>query len=790
MLSEMNRAIQKYPMVIGGTLVVMIAIPFIFMSDGVEDIFRNNPRQQTADDVIAKVDNKEITLREYEQLKKDFSLGAFLDYNESYLYKNSRSSSQKEAVLLRAKIAESLKDQEVTAPEMKEYFASAKGIQNLREQGLKTNKEIIRYIQGQLGIYGKDFDRVLKENILIKKNEETLKSKQLISDEEVKNKVIADNKTFEVLTKEFSTDAAGDKIVLDYYNTNKDEFTFADARQASIVAIYPSSYLKKGVDSKAANLLAREAATKASNALKAAKTSKAFSAIATKLKLQVETSDFVTAKSIKDDSNFLEKKLSEKIYTLTSEAPFASTIKGDNAYYIAYLNKLGKTETLQEARETILEKLYGEKEAAYYENHKETHYVIPAKLKTSAYVVRHADFPVQKVTATEVKDAYEKTKDQYKKDQVNIISLSVDKPKVAKLSMTLEKLLSSTAKTLAKATPAQIATTTATLKKQNITVSQSSWQTVTDLGNQSQAVLKDIKKGQASPTFTESNKLKTILVLDRRSEIPFTELAVEIENDLVLAKQAPLVSARINTFAKEIAKLSTKDNEQYTTAVTEAAKRNKVTKLSFKEVPKASPFGYFNQFNQYGLNITGYSVFRTLGLLSESNRTTGLVALSDGAMIVVTEKEIPKTYNAMNRVHRQTLNSLLEEAAKEAAQKTAAAFYDKNMNGDWTKLGFVKSQDKKEKKIADLDESLQKIITGKDFKLKTLYSYDTDKGSTLAVVNKETLPTDKAITAKLEEAKKVLLADKQNKALVDFHAKIQATVTITQNKETLAKDEK
>ena len=450
----------------------------------------------------------------------------------------------------------------VTAEDIKKYLIDDTGIEQIKTSNkissLNETLKILREYEFRIG--GAEFDQILKENVLIKKHEASIKATVAVSEEDAKEAFVKDNTEYAFQARDYSYLPFADEEVKKAYDANIKDFENPEAVQAQVLSFSAGAFLNEAGNDKAKalelavakaeaflkTLTEKTQSSAAKDNFKDALFQRALKALAKEQNLTLETSNWLTQDNITNADFYLNnKEITEAILALSSDKKTSSIIKSETAAYVSFFSKKGQTKSLAEARPEILEKLYGADVQKFYDENK-AGFKTQKQFSATAVQFDSAQFlsQVDETTITDkmIESAYEQQASKYGQKQAKLITISAPfaKESSADKKAALKKEIEAALAEIKKSNGDDYKKNEAKYTEKGLTTTQSTWTNETAIDASYKELVEKTEKGQASEIKEDVDQFVAVYVLDKREKTPIeeatTEIKAEIKNQLATAK--------------------------------------------------------------------------------------------------------------------------------------------------------------------------------------------------------------------------------------------------------------
>lgn len=803
MLTQINNTLKKHTLVVTTTLAVMVVVPFVMFTDSGDSLL--DSRQNSSERIVGQVDGRDVILAEINSLK-DKTIAAGLLNNLNLPGLSEADILKRIAVLNELKVDEAISS--VTAEEIKTYITEESTIKNLQGQlGMESITDTLVIFRERLNITGLELDKIIKENIIIKKHEDKLKAAVTVSEADAKKSFTKENTEYAFKTRAYSFSNHAEAELKKAYDENIKDFESPEAIQAKIISFSAASFLTEAKNDKTKALelatAKAEAFRKTLSEKSTAKTDKAafkdtlfqrtLKATAKTAGLTLEDSNFLTQEDFTNGKFYLNnKELTESILALTTDKNISSVIKTDTAVYLAFFAKKGQTKSLAEVRTEVLEKIYGDKVEAFYQE-KKAGFNTQKQFSATAVQFNTAQFLSQVddelITDKIIQDTYEQQTAIYGQKQFKglTVSAAIAKDLSADKKATLKKELATALAEIAKTKGAELAKSQAKYLEKGLTVTPLSWTNETDVQAATKTLVEATEKNKASEIKEEDEQFLAVYILDKRDKTPIEEATVtitaEIKMQLATGKAfqaaSDLQKASIGQSDLKALTLATVKSAQEAGATINALPKSTASSFlrNFQRSPVAPKLDFTNRqsFQAY------QAVFQSLNYLSPENPVTAPYETQTGVAVLVLKEYDASRPQELAEVRGQILEILNNKAATALAQAAASQDFESYS----TITDFTKNPDK----ASFTDKAATKLsaLTANDKKAADkaetpgLYHLEkTTTGAEILFVSSIKKPTEKEIEEGYKTALEQLKNEAAENAVSDFYASVKKSITIAQ----------
>ena len=692
----------------------------------------------------------------------------------------------------------------VTQEDIKNYLLNDTQIKTI-QTGVQLDSlaDTLKFLRSRyLNLGGAEFDKILKENVLIKKHEASLKAAVTVSEEDAKKAFVKDNTEYTFKARDYSYVPFADEEVKKAYDANIKDFENPEAIQAKVVSFSAGSFLNEAGNDQAKAL--ELAAAKANEFLKAltAKTTattgkdnfkdalfqRALKAVAKAQNVTLETSSWLTQNNITNGNfEFNNKELTEGILALSSEKNTSAVIKSETAAYLAFFSQKGQTKTLAEARTEILEKLYGADVEKYFEDNK-ARFRTQKQFSATAVQFNAAQFlnQVDETTITDkmIQSAYDQQAFKYGQKQAKIITLSApfDKDATAEKKAQIKKELETALTEVAKSNGADYKKNEAKYTEKGLTTAQSTWTNETAIDLTFSELVTKTEKAKASEIKEDEQQFAAVYVLDKRDNTPLEEATVEIKAEI----KNQLATAKAFEAATQFQKaLPNGSDLKALTAKTIELGQAVGAKIS--ALPKGTGQSFFQNLMQAQVmpklsSMQAYQgFFGAVNNLSPERVSTPPVETQSGVAVIVLKEYDASRPQTLEEVRGRILQILNSEKATELVQAAATKDFEayasvEKFDANPDKAKFT---DKVAKKFSALPANDKKAAE-KSETPGTYYLEKTNTGAEILFVSSIKKPTDKEIEEGYKASLETLKTEAEQKALTDFYTELNKSIKVVE----------
>lgn len=800
MLSQINNTLRKHATAVTVGLTVMVVVPFVMFTDAGDSLL--DSRGSSKDRVIGQIDGQDIVLADAKQYESAIRLTVALEYNQAANTIPENALLSRIALLKKVDAEANLAS--VSTEDVKNYLLNDTQIKAIQAGVQLTSlNDTLKFLRSRyLNLGGNEFDKIIKENVLIKKHEESLKAAATVTDEDAKKAFTKDNTEYAFKARNYSYLPFADEEIKKAYDANLKDFETPDAVQAQVISISAATFNKEADNDKTKALelavakaesflktLSEKTKTSADKAqFKDALFQRTLKATAKAADLTLESSDWLTQDNITNGNFFLNnKELTEAILALTPEKNTSTVIKSETAVYVAFFTKKGHTKSLAEARTEILEKLYGEGVQAYFDKNK-AQFKTQKQFSATAVQFNAAQFlsKVDEATITDkmIQSAYDQQVARYGQKQVQIITLSaaIDKETKAEKKAEFKKEIEVALAEIAKSNGDDFKKNEAKYTEKGITATKSTWTNEDALDATFKALVESTEKNKASEIKEEAEQIAAVYVLDKRDNTPIEEATVTITANI----KNQLATAKAFEAAAEFQK-SLPNGQDLKALTLKTVELAEAAGAKVSALPKGSGQSFFQNLMQASIvpkltSMQAYQAFfNATNSLSPTMPTTTPVETQSGVAILVLKEYDASRPQTLEEVRNRILEVLSNQKGAELAQ--AAATKDLEAYSTVTKFDEnpdkAKFTDKAAKKFSTLTANDKKAAE-KAEAAGVYHLEKTQSGAEILFVSSVKKPTDKEIEEGYKATLETLKTEAGNKALEKFYTELNESIKVVQ----------